>query len=441
MSAWPEDIAAPGDPVARVALELRARLADVPGERRIVACSGGLDSSVLLAVLARLHAAEGMAPPRALHVNHGLHPAAADWAEALRARCAALAVPLEVRKVAVERSAAGLEADARRARYAAFAAALADGATLLLAHHRDDQAETVLLRLLRGSGPAGLAGMPARRRLAAGELRRPLLDLDRRDLLGAARALELEVSEDPSNAVLHHDRNFLRHEVMPLLEQRWPGYRQTFARAAAACADQERAWADVLGPPPAALPVADLAGSQELAAVRVRHWLAGVGIPAPGRARLLEILRQKDAREDARVCIEIGRWQIRRFAGGLYAVARSRPDPPARTVLWRPPSPLDLAHGRLEADPVEGAGLRAVDLPLEVRFRCGGERLRPAGRVGHHRLKDLLQEARVPPWERDRVPLLWVAGELVAVADLFIAEGWQTGARQPGWRLRWRPVD
>ncbi len=466
MSAWPDAAAAAADPVALVARELRARLMGVAHARRIVACSGGLDSSVLLTVLARLHAAEGMAPPRALHVDHGLQAASADWAEALRARCASLGVPFEVRKVVVERSDAGLEADARLARYAAFADALGNGDTLLLAHHRDDQAETVLLRLLRGAGPAGLSGMPMRRALgraslgraspgraspgraspgrgapARSEILRPLLDLERRELIAAARALELEVSEDPSNALMHHDRNYLRHTVLPALEQRWPGYRQTFARAASACAEQERALADLLGPQPTTLPVAELAGAPELAAVRVRHWLAALGVPAPGRTQLMEILAQKDARDGAMVCIEFDRWQVRRFAGALHAVPRSRPPLPVAPGFWQPPAPKDLGHGQLQAEPTLGAGLMRLDEPLEIRFRSGGERLRPAGRAGHRPLKDLFQEAGVPPWERDRLPLLWVAGELVAVAGLYVAEGWQAPPETPGWHLFWTPVD
>lgn len=441
MPAWPDTSIAADDALARVTAHLRAQLADVPAAQRIIACSGGLDSSVLLAVLAHLHAAEGQPPPRALHVDHALNPASNDWAEALAERCRGLGVELDMWRVQVERTDAGLEADARRARYAAFAEALAEGGTLLLAHHRDDQTETILLRLLRGAGPAGLAGMPVRRTLGAGELRRPLLDFDRRDLVAAAEALALEICEDPSNTALQHDRNYLRHVVLPVLGERWPGYRQTLTRAAAACAEQETALAELLGPLPQALPVTELNGAPEVAAVRLRHWLASVGVAAPSRRQLQDLLRQADARDDAGVCIELGPWQIRRFAGALHAVPASRPEPPTDPMRWQPPAPLTLSHGRLEVEPAVGEGLSTTASPMEVRFRTGGERLRPAGRVGRHALKDLFQEARIPPWERDRVPLLYVAGELVAIAGLVVAEGWQAATGAPGWRLRWTPSD
>ncbi|MCC5873951.1 MAG: tRNA lysidine(34) synthetase TilS [Gammaproteobacteria bacterium] len=433
MPAWPELVAG-----------LRVRLADVAPGQRIVACSGGLDSSVLMAALARLHAEEGWPAPRALHVNHGLHPDAASWAEATARRCRDLGAPCRVIEVAVERSDAGLEADARQARYGAFTEALDDGDVLLLAHHRDDQAETVLLRLLRGSGPAGLAGMPVRRRLGRGWLLRPLLDFDRSGLERAAGELGVVESFDPSNAELRQDRNFLRHEILPRLTDRWPGYRQTLSRAAELCREQEAALAVLLGPAPELMPVAALLGPPEVAAARLRHWLAAAGVAMPARSRLREILAQCHAREDAAVRIDLGDTSpgavsVRRFAGALYIVDDNRPGPPGESLSWKPPGRLLLPHGALTATTVSASGLRQVESGYQVRFRQGGERLRPAGRSGARSLKGLLQEAAVPPWERGRLPLLYVGSELVAIADLYIAQGWQAGAGETGWRVAWQP--
>ena len=426
MSAWPELVGT-----------LRAELADVDPARRIVACSGGLDSSVLVAAVARLHAEDGLPPPRALHVTHGLQPQAAVWAAATAKRCLARGVSCQVVEVTVTRSDAGLEADARRARYGAFAAALGDDDVLLLAHHRDDQAETVLLRLLRGAGPAGLAGMPVRRRLGRGWLLRPLLDVDRRRLEQAAGDWGVVASEDPSNAELRQDRNYLRHEILPRLAERWPGYRRTLSRAAELCRDEERALAELLGPAPAVLPVADLEGSPAVAAARLRHWLAAAGVAMPPQARVREILAQINAREDAAVRIDLGAVSVRRFAAALHVVDDNCPAPPDDALTWHPPDSLQLPHGRLAAKAVGQGGLRRIQAGYELRFRQGGERLRPAGRSGTRPLKDLLQEAAVPPWERDRLPLLYVGSELVAIADLYIAEGWQAGPDESGWRLRW----
>lgn len=428
MLTWPE-----------LAGSLRTRLAGVAPARRIVACSGGLDSSVLMAALARLHAEDGLPAPRALHVDHGLHPDSARWAECAVQRCRERGVACRVVAVAVLRSDAGLEADARHARYGAFADALSEDDVLLLAHHRDDQAETVMLRLLRGSGPAGLAGMPVRRRLGRGWLLRPLLDIDRSNLEQAARELGVVASEDPSNAALRQDRNFLRHEILPRLAERWPGYRRALSRTAQLCHEQDKALAELLGPAPELMPVAALQGSPETAAVRLRHWLAAAGVTMPARIRLREILTQSSARDDASVRVDLGGVSVRRFAGALHLVDDHRPEPARTSVIWQPPGSLQLAHGTLAATAVGDAGLRQVEAGYEIRFRQGGERLRPAGRRGRRSLKDLLQEASIPPWERDRLPLLHVDGELVAIADLYVAEGWQARPGEPGWSVTWQP--
>lgn len=428
MSVWPE---------LRAALE--SCLEDLPATGRLVACSGGLDSSVLLHALVRWHAECGELPPRALHVDHGLQAGAAAWAAATQRLSAGLGVACDVVAVAVTRSDAGLEADARRARYAAFRAALAQGGQLLLAHHRDDQAETLLLRLLRGAGPAGLAAMPMRRRLGQGWLLRPFLDLDRSILEAAAREFGVVPSEDPSNAGREQDRNFLRHEILPRLAERWPAYRRTLARAAALCREQEGALATMLGTAPQVLPLSALAVQPSLAALRLRRWLAAQQVAMPSRRVLREILEQKDARRDAAVRIDFGGCSLRRFADGLYLLPAQRPSPPTEPLSWRPPAALQLPHGTLLATARTGAGLRAVAEGYRVRFRSGGERLQPAGRTGHRQLKQLLQEARVPPWERDRLPLIYVGEELVALAGLQVAEGWLAATDEPGWQLCWQP--
>lgn len=426
--------------LATVCGHLRDRLAAVAPGMRVVACSGGLDSSVLLAALTRLHAEAGCAPPRVVHLDHGLQAGSARWADAVRRICEASGAPCSVIHLDVTRTDAGLEADARRARYAAFATLLQPGEHLLLAHHRDDQVETVLLRLLRGAGPAGLAAMPARRALGRGWLLRPLLELDRSVLEAAAIEAGLEIHEDPSNALLDFDRNYLRHSVLPLIERRWPGHRRTISRAAELCREQETALQGLLGPAPRCLPVSMLTASPALAAVRLRQWLATQGVRVPSRDRLEEILRQAEARADASVRVVVGDHEVRRFAGALHLVPRERPAPPEEAVPWRPPTELQLPNGRLGAVEVTGRGLRQDVGTLRVDHRRGGERLRPAGRAGHGRLKQLLQEAGVPPWERDRLPLLWREGELVAIADLYVAEGWQAGPGEPGWQIVWTPT-
>ncbi|MEE4380992.1 MAG: tRNA lysidine(34) synthetase TilS [Pseudomonadales bacterium] len=421
---------------------LAAALADVPAACRLVACSGGLDSMTLLASLVRLHRSRGLPPPRALHVHHGLQREADAWAAFVAEACARWDVPLRSERVRVTATGGGPEADARAARHRCFEAVLGPGEHLLCAHHRDDQVETVLLRLLRGAGPAGLAGMAPRRRLGAGWLTRPLLELDRAQLAAAAEELGLAWIDDPTNADAGFDRNHLRHRVLPALAERWPGYRETVARAARNCADQER----LLGAsvPAGPLPVAALLGDPAAARTRLRRWLVDAGLAVPSRRRLDELLRQARARPDAMPAVAVGACEVRRFADALHLVPARRPAPPAEPRAVPGPGLLTLPHGTLRVTETRGAGVAPACGPLELRFRSavgGALRARPLGRGGSAPLKRLLQEARIPPWERDRLPLLFAGDALAAVPGLWVCEGFAASADAPGWTLHWAPAD
>jgi tRNA(Ile)-lysidine synthase len=428
--------------------------------RWVLGFSGGLDSTVLLDLVHALQKTLPDTPPvLALHIHHGLSPHADSWAAHCRAQCAVRGVPVEVLPVQVDTGAGrSVEEAAREARYQAFASRLEVDDMLLLAHHADDQAETLLLRALRGAGPVGLGAMAARRAMAAGRLLRPLLDVPRAALLAWARGHGLAWIDDESNADARFDRNYLRLEVLPRLAARWPGYLDTLGRTArwqresagllVELAEQDAARAvDACG----RLSVAALLA---LSAPRqrnlLRHWLATLALPMPSEAQLAQIQAAALAAEDAQPRVHWGGAEVRRHRGLLYAM-RALPAwlaPPART--WRLPdglqaSPgaaagavLDLADaGRLEAWPTTGAGLRAGLGPLTLQFRQGGERCRPAGRAHSQRLKKLLQDADLEPWLRDRVPLLYCRDELVAVGDLWVCEGWQAGPGERGWQLVW----
>jgi len=203
--------------------------AGLRGKRLAVGLSGGVDSVVLLHLLRELAPRHGFRLS-AVHVHHGLSPNADDWARFCRKLCRGWVVPLTVRRVSVQKKGRGLEAAAREARRAAFAAVAADA--IVLAHHLDDQAETVLLNLLRGAGPRGAAAMQAAGRLGDKRLLRPLLQVRRREILAYARAHHLEWIEDESNRDAALARNFLRLRVGPLLEERFPRWRESLARAA-----------------------------------------------------------------------------------------------------------------------------------------------------------------------------------------------------------------
>lgn len=415
-----------------------------------VAYSGGLDSTLLL------HALHPQLPPgrlTAVHVNHGLSPHADRWQAHCAARCAALGVPLVAERVVVSPAGEGLEQAARAARYRVFEALLGAGDLLLLAHHRDDQVETVLYRLLRGSSPRGLAGMPASRPLGAGTLARPFLTLDRATLDARARALGLDWIEDESNTRVDADRNYLRHELLPRVAARWPAYRARVARSALHCAEADELARQVGREDLAALGERPerrgfslcLAGFTRLTAERqgnlLRVWLDERGLPVPGHGTVRGVIAELlPARDDAAPLVEFGGGRFRRHRRRLY-LEPGEPSTAAPGVIlpWDIRHRLPLPGGfTLEAVPGVG-GLRVAQGDrFEVRFRRGGERCRPAGRGGSHPLKKVLQEQGLEPWLRDLVPLVFCNGELAAVGDLFLCEGFAAPPDAPGLALRWR---
>ena len=391
---------------------------------------------------------------RVLHVDHGLQAASPQWAEHCRQACAALGLPLQSRQVRVEAAGDGLEAAARRARYAALAEAQAEGEAIVLGHHLDDQAETILLRLLRGSAE-GLAGMRRLRRFGRGWLWRPLLDVPRARLLAHAHAEGLAWVEDPSNQDPVHARNYLRQEVMPRLRARWPEAEAALARSARLLAEQADLLADedrrrlalVRGASPATLSVPALAAQPRPWRARLlRAWLAGLALP-PLPGRLLDRLAGTllEARADAVPELAWSGAVLRRWRNRLYAGRPQPPLPPGWQVDWDGRSPLPLpGGGELALEPVqepaqERAPAQAFETPVRARPRRGGERLRLPGRQHSSELRDVLQTLGMPPWERLRLPLLEAAdGELLAAGDQVVSARLQAWLEAHRLRLRLR---
>ncbi len=415
----------------------------------LVALSGGLDSVVLLDLLAR-DAAQRRLGLRALHVHHGLHPEADRWADHCRDLCGSQDIALEIRHVKVRNDdGLGPEGAAREARRAAFAAALRSGECLALAQHRDDQAETFLLRALRASGPDGLASIRPWRRFADGWMWRPLLETPRTALQHHAAQHGLRWIEDPTNADPALDRNFLRHRVLPLLHERWPHADAAFARAAMLCAEasdlltgQEAALlADAREETGSGLSVPALRALPAARRARLlRYWVASLGwppLPAGGSARIETDLL--DARtEDGRTPVYA--WhgvEIRRWRDGLHAVDPGHALPAGWSCRWDGRSPLRLPNGdRLE---LRGAG--GFPSPLLAHARQGGERILLPDREHHHSLKHVLQAQDVPPWERLRMPLLSTdGGHLLAAGDRIRSAGFEHWLQAVDARLVWHRV-
>ncbi len=415
-----------------------------------LAYSGGCDSHVLLHAMARLRARRHF-ELRVLHVNHNLHADAESWSEHCQRICDALQLPLT--RVSVDaRSAAGQspEAAAREARYRVFADCLQPGEGLLLAQHRDDQAETLMLQLLRGSGPQGLAAMPQSRPLGQGWLGRPLLDFSRQALRDYARAEGLDWIEDPSNFDVYYDRNFLRQQILPALRQRWPSLDTTFSRVAryqceAAQISQQQAeqdWLACQGEHDSQLCIAPLLALSEAAQNNLlRHWISRInGMPVPD-ARHLQRLREEliPAAVDAAPRVHWAGCEIRRFAGQLYLMPQHAHTDPGEARIWDLAEPLPLGSGRvLSACPQQGRGLSRQKLAgrrVEVRFRQGGETCKPAGDVHTRQLKKLLQQWQVPPWQRSRIPLVYVDGELAAVVGHCLCAPYAAADDEAAFRL------
>lgn len=430
-----------GAVAARDALPLRVLrdfLAQTPAEARprglLLAVSGGLDSRVLLAAAAEVAPALGFAL-RAVHVHHGLSPNAEAWAARVEAWCAAAGVPLALHRVSVDRGVASLENAARGARQAAFAAELRPDEALLLAQHRDDQAETLLFRLLRGAGLDGLGAMRARSLFLARDGRRrpqwrPFLALSRADLEAFARARGLEWIEDESNADLALDRNYLRHEILPRLAARWPAARRTLADTAQRLQEA----GDLLDEVAAELAAqaVDARGCLSVPVLRelspprqrllLRHWLQAGGALPPAAA-VLERLRADmlAARDDAMPRVAWRGAEVRRHRDRLYLLPPASVLPLDWSADWDGAQPLRLPDGRWLAAAGEGGPARA----WRVRYRQGGERLRPCPGQISRELRTWLQEQGVPPWERERLPLVLDGEDVVGVGDLPVGGPWQ----------------
>lgn len=412
--------------------------------RYVVALSGGMDSTVLLHALASTRERQ-VIPLVAVHVDHGLHPDSGEWASAAARFAASLDVPCERLRVDVGPG-AGPEAAARDARYAAIERWMADGDWVISAHHADDQAETLLLHLLRGSGPDGLAGIPSFRRLGPGFLVRPLLSVGRDELAAYAAAHSLSWVDDPGNADQRMDRNYLRREVLPRLRARWPKAGRQLSRSAELARDAALSLheitdreIDALAASPGELPADALRRMPLTQKGRIlRRAVDRAGLPKLPAASVAEIVNSLlEARDDSNPVVRWPGAECRRFRDRLYLIA-TPPEPSFEGLVLKPGAPVELGAGMgrlsLERSDDDGIAPALAEAGLVLRRRQGGEAFRPFGDVHSRKLKKLLQNHGVFPWRRDALPLLYAGDELVAVADLWIAA---EAAANPGFSVRW----
>ena len=414
-----------------------------PYQKILVAFSGGLDSTVLLHQLVSWRERHPALSLRAIHIHHGLSANADDWVAHCRAICRRWGVPLEVVRVRLADAGLGIEAHARAARYDAFRAALLPGEVLATAQHLNDQCETLLLALKRGSGPAGLAAMAADSPFAGTRLVRPLLNQPRDALQQWANTHHLSWIEDESNQDDAYDRNFLRLRIVPALAARWPHFAKAASRSAALCGEQEQLLDELLAEQLDAL-VGDegqlaIAPLQAMSAPRraalLRRWLARHQAAMPSREQLERLWQEVAlAREDASPALRLGEHDVRRYRQQLWWIASYHSQ--VETCLPWPDiaQPLALADSVLRL--CDGARLRRPDdgEPVSVRYRAPGN-IHIVGRSGGRRLKKIWQELGVAPWLRDTTPLLFYGETLIAAAGYFVTVAGQCAAGEAGLEL------
>lgn len=394
----------------------------------LIAYSGGMDSHVLLHSMDILRKQLPELQLRSVHVHHGLSNNANLWVEHCRRVCTDLNVEFIVKYVkAKSRSKHSLEDIARKLRYQEFANLLMEDECLLTAHHADDQAETLLLQLFRGSGTRGLAAMPEYKDFASSNLIRPLLEFSRQELYEYAKQNDLNWIEDESNENIGFDRNFIRHQLLPIIKTKWPGILKTLARVAVHCANAsellsalaEQDYVTIHGLKPNTLSVKKLL---QLDTARqsnvIRYWLHKLNLATSTNIKMQHIIKDiLHCRKDAASVVHWKDVEVRRYRDDLYAFKPLERHDAGAVLEWDVTKPLKLPAdlGVLHPDILKDHG---IDLKtaknITVRFRQGSERCKMKGRTGTHELKKIFQENGIPPWQRDRVPLIYQDDELVA---------------------------
>ena len=417
-----------------------------------VAYSGGCDSHALLHSLASLRS-EISSEIKAIHINHGLSPLANEWEEHCRDICEKLDVSYTAIKVdaSSKKSSSGNkspEEAARHARYAEWKKLINKEEVILLAHHQDDQAETVLLQLLRGSGVKGLAAMPAQQNFSQGLLCRPMLGFLREEIQAYAAEQNLNWIDDPSNFDTDFDRNFLRHDVVPLLESRWPSLKKTLSRTATHSAEADQLLTELAAQDWLAIQSNHKVKISELLKLDekrqrnvVRYWLASIcKVSLPDTIHLQRILDEVlTAAEDAKPEVIWRGGEVRRFQGMLYAQDKLVEPESNFELVWsdiEKPLAINSLDLKISSTSSVGEGLSQIKLKgaeIKLKFRQGGESCRPVGRGQTHQLKKLFQEWQVPPWLRASVPLIYVNDELAEIVGYCRCDPFAAAEDEAGW--------
>lgn len=408
--------------------------------------SGGLDSHVLLSLF---HQLREHSPLRlkAVHIHHGLSPNADAWALHCEEICASFDIPFMQQKVTVQREAGvSLEESARDARYGVFESLMEEGDVLVTAHHEDDQAETMFLQLFRGAGLKGLSSMPAIKPFGKGWQARPLLSFNREALEKYAQSAALKWITDESNTNTQYARNFIRHDILSVLKSRWPTVTETISRSSAYCAEAQvlleefalDLWQDTKGQHPDTLSVKKLLSlSAPKQRLMLRTWIQQMGHPLPDTRKMETICQNVlGARVDRMPHVIWGNSEVRRYRDDIYVMKRLSAHDPRTSFTWTLPDSVTLPNiGRLSAHPVMSQGLSTKINQVTIKFRQGSESLR-LPKQSNKSLKNLFQEWGVPPWERERLPLIFVEDQLAGAVGYGFSEPFLAKNDEQGYEIR-----
>lgn len=398
----------------------------------LVAYSGGMDSHVLLHLCAEIKL-----NIRAVYINHGLQQEADQWRQHCQSVCEKLKIHFESIEVdAKPVSGQSPEEAARNARYRALKENLSHREVLLTAHHQDDQAETLLLQLMRGAGTAGLASMPVMQGFGGGSHWRPMLDVSREQIKQYAIVNKLRWIDDPSNQDTSFDRNFLRQNVVPLLQQRWPQVNATIKKSADIQQEnleliQSMAQIDLANIITANPRVISLKRLSSLSSIRqfnvLRLWIYQVGLDKPTRNVIRQIQSNVlSAAEDALPLVSWENTELRRFKDELYLMTSLQSHDENLMMEWDAKQNLNIKHLALTISAnhsvADGIAVKYLDKNLTIKFRHGGEKIKPVGQQHTSSLKNLMQQKQIPPWRRSRIPLLYIEDELACVCGYWVAD-------------------
>ncbi|MDF1688757.1 MAG: tRNA lysidine(34) synthetase TilS [Cycloclasticus sp.] len=423
-------------------------IASIAGIKKVViAYSGGVDSHVLLHTCSRVQKNLKHISFLAVYIDHGLHDHSSRWSTHCEQVASNLNIPFISRQVnAKNNRGEGPEQAARRARYAALSGFIDETSVLITAQHQDDQAETFMLQLLRGAGIDGLASMPSLHPFGLGFISRPLLKFGKQQLLNYAANEGLHWVEDSSNLNEAYDRNFLRQQVIPLLQNRWPAFSKTTARSASHCAEASLILADIASSVLMANKNKELevklilSQKADMQRLIIREWLKTHGVQSPSEKILEQIVKMLNVGADQLPLVAWAAHEIRLFDGSLFYRQQSRQIEFQSTNWQGEKLKLPDLMGQLSIKEVFGKGIKR-DLwdaaVVSVKPRQGGERVKLTGRGGHKKLKKLFNEEKILPWARNLLPLIYLDNELAAVADLWVTEEFLANEAQPGYQINW----